>query len=352
MRRSQLRFAILTVTATLLFGACNGLDTFTFQKADDRAITSGILAKLYQDTVLKTRDIHVVSQKGVVVLTGNVANESERAQAERLASQESGVKQVINQLAMSGISGAATAEAPAQPAAPSAPPAASRLAARDRSRPTRHYDDAAPPRASEVAATQRVEPIAAPTPSAAASAVPSAPPPKPAEPARVTVPAGTVITVRLIDAIDTSRNHAGEEFAATVEAPVVVGDRVVIPRNSDARLRLVEARSAGHISGRSELVLELVKIGVGNNTYPVETGVQRQEGGSRGKRTAETVGGGAGLGALIGAVAGKGKGAAIGAAVGAGAGTAVQAATHGQQVRIPSETKLDFTLRAPITVTL
>jgi hypothetical protein len=158
--------------------------------------------------------------------------------------------------------------------------------------------------------------------------------------------------VRLIDGIDSSRNHAGDEFAATVEAPVVVGDRVVIPRNSDARVRLVESRSAGHMTGRSELELELAKVSVGNNAYNVETGFFKQEGASRGKRTAETVGGGAALGALIGAVAGKGKGAAIGAAIGAGAGTAAQAATHGQQVRVPSETKLDFTVKTPFTVTL
>ena len=63
------------------------------------------------------------------------------------------------------------------------------------------------------------------------------------------------------------------------------------------------------------------------------------------------IGGGAALGALIGAIAGGGKGAAIGAAVGGGGGTAVQAMTKGQQVKIPSETRLDFTLHAPVAVT-
>jgi len=62
--------------------------------------------------------------------------------------------------------------------------------------------------------------------------------------------------------------------------------------------------------------------------------------------------GGAALGALIGAIAGKGKGAAVGGAIGAGAGTAVQASTKGEQVQIPPETKLDFTLKAPLTLTM
>lgn len=156
----------------------------------------------------------------------------------------------------------------------------------------------------------------------------------------------------MIDGIDSSRNRAGEEFVAAVDAPIVVGNQVVASRGSDARVRLAEARSAGRMTGRSELQLELVSLSVGGNTYTVQSGFYEQHGASRGTRTAETVGGGAALGALIGAIAGRGKGAAIGAAVGAGAGTAVQASTHGQQVKVPSETKLDFTLKSPVTVTM
>ena len=158
--------------------------------------------------------------------------------------------------------------------------------------------------------------------------------------------------MRMVDGIDSSRNRPGEEFAASVDAPVVVGDRVIIPRGADARVRLIEARSAGHMTGRSELQLELVGLAIGEGTYAVESGTYQQRGASRSTRTAETVGGGAAVGALIGTIAGKGKGAAIGAAVGAGAGTAVQAATRGEQVRVPPETKLDFTLKVPITLTL
>jgi outer membrane lipoprotein SlyB len=106
------------------------------------------------------------------------------------------------------------------------------------------------------------------------------------------------------------------------------------------------------MTGTSILQLELISLSSGGNTYTVQSGYYELRGASRGKRTAETVGGGAGLGALIGAIAGKGKGAAIGAAIGAGAGTAAQAATRGQQVKVPSETKLDFTIKAPFAVTL
>jgi hypothetical protein len=156
----------------------------------------------------------------------------------------------------------------------------------------------------------------------------------------------------MIDNIDSTQNHAGDEFAASLEAPVVIGDRAIIPRNSDARVRLVQATTAGHMSGRSELKVELVSVTAGGQTYQLQTGYYDQAGASRTTRTAETVGGGAVLGGLIGAIAGRGKGAAIGSVIGAGTGTAVEAGTHGQQVKIPSETKLNFTLKSPVTVTV
>ena len=86
-------------------------------------------------------------------------------------------------------------------------------------------------------------------------------------------------------------------------------------------------------------------------TYTLSTSDLQEKGGSRGKRSAAVIGWSAALGALIGGLAGGGKGAAIGAGVGAGGGTAVQALTKGQQVKIPSETRLDFTLNAPVEVT-
>jgi len=105
------------------------------------------------------------------------------------------------------------------------------------------------------------------------------------------------------------------------------------------------------MTGRSELTLALINVVFQGKTYNVTSSDVKQSGASRGKRTAATVGGGAALGALIGAIAGGGKGAAIGAGVGAGAGTGVQVFTKGQQVKIPSETRLDFTLQSPFEVT-
>ncbi len=343
MWRVRLQVTGVMVVGVLLLGACS-----SSQQPYDKAITSEIQAKLFEDPALKTRDIRVDAQKGVVVLSGSVATELEKASVERLAGQASGVKQVINQLAVAAPA-VATSAAP-ETAAAEAPPQPKPAARREATRSARH-NRAARASSAPSAETGTEASTEAPT-QAVAAAPPASAPPAPPQPVRVTVPAGTVVTVRMIDSIDSARNRPGEEFAASLEAPIVVGDRVAVPRGAEARVRLVEAKSAGRMTGSSELQIELVSLTVNGNAYNVESGYYVMQGASRGKRTAETVGGGAGLGALIGAIAGKGKGAAIGAAIGAGAGTAAQAATHGQQVKVPSETKLDFTIKTPFTITL
>src|SRR5262249_9051496 len=154
-----------------------------------------------------------------------------------------------------------------------------------------------------------------------------------------------------IDSIDSQTNQAGQVFKASLDAPIVVDDKVIVPAGADTYIKLVSASSAGHITGKSELGLELAAIVFHGKTYNVASSEGKHAGPSRGKRSAATIGGGAALGALIGAVAGGGKGAAIGAAVGGGAGTGVQVLTKGQQVKIPSETRLDFTLQQPLDIT-
>ena len=180
----------------------------------------------------------------------------------------------------------------------------------------------------------------------------SAPPAAVREPVTVTIPAGTVVMVRMIDGIDSATSTPGEMFAASVDAPIVVADTVVVRKGADARVRLVDAKTSGRIKGQSQLSVELVSMMIGSEDFVVQSSGVEKAGASRGKRSAETIGGGAALGALIGAIAGKGKGAAIGAAVGAGAGTAVQVMTKGEQVKIPPETQLQFSLTAPIDVAM
>ncbi|SRR5258708_5732924 len=166
----------------------------------------------------------------------------------------------------------------------------------------------------------------------------------------VTIPAGQSLLVRMIDGVDSSKNHVGDVFHASLETDLTVGSSIVARKGTDVYGRLAEAKEAGHLAGSSELQLELTRIVIDGRDYPVVSSDYTLQGKGRGKNTAEKVGGGAALGAIIGAIAGGGKGAAIGAGVGAGAGGAVQVLTRGQQVKVPSETVLEFRLQQPATV--
>jgi hypothetical protein len=339
MGSPRLRVAALLLALAVTFSGCS---LFKSSSApDDSVIVAEIQSKLYQDPVLKTRDIHVISQKGVVVLSGTVGSSEEKSAIEHVAQAADGVKQVIDEVTVTSTPMAASQTPEPAPSEQRRPIRRSRRAVAENE----------PPPESPAPLAVAPAPVVQAPPAAQPSVPPPSPPPPP-KPVLVTIPAGTVITVRTVDSIDSSVNHPGEEFAATVEAPVVEGSQVVIPRYSDARIRLVNAQTSGRIKGQSDLEVSLVSLAVGGKNYPVDSGIYQQQGASRGKRSAKVIGGGAGLGALIGAIAGGGKGAAIGAAIGAGGGTAVQAATKGQQVKIPSETKLDFTLRSPVTVSL
>ncbi len=181
--------------------------------------------------------------------------------------------------------------------------------------------------------------------------MPTLAPSAPAAPVSVTVPEGTTLSIRLIDEVNTERNKAGDPFKATLDSPVVVGDKVAIPADADIEGRVVQAQNQGHYAGTSQLALELVRITYNGHSYDIRTEQFSKQGSSRGKRTAATVGGGAALGAIIGGIAGGGKGAAIGAAAGAGAGTGAEAITKPTPIKLPAETLLSFRLDSPVTVT-
>ncbi len=194
---------------------------------------------------------------------------------------------------------------------------------------------------------------AAPTSTVPARAAAPAVTPRPAvssSNARVVVPAGTVVTVRLIDSIDSEVAGAGERFRASLDTPLQVGTQVVAPRGADATVQVVRVEQSGRLTGRDELALDLYDITVDGKKYAVATSYAEVQSDSRTRGTATKAGGGAALGAIIGAIAGGGKGAAIGAAAGAGAGTAAQVLIKGEKLKIPSESRLDFTLKQPLAV--
>jgi hypothetical protein len=170
----------------------------------------------------------------------------------------------------------------------------------------------------------------------------------PAQVSGLQIPTGTPVTVRTIDAIDSERARLGETFRCSVDEPVMVGDQTVIPRGADAVAKLVEDKQSGKFEGKTVLTLALQQVMVNGRMVDITTGDVSEASSSRGGRTAKVVGGTTALGAIIGALAGGGKGAAIGAASGAAVGGAAQVMTKGQQVKIPSETRLTFTIQQPV----
>ena len=172
-------------------------------------------------------------------------------------------------------------------------------------------------------------------------------PPPPAAPAGTAIPAGTTITVRMIDGVNSEQSRLGQTYRASVDEPVVLDGQTVIPRGADAITKLVEDKESGKIEGRAVLTLVLQQVMVNGRMIDLTSGDVSQSSGSRGAKSAKVIGGTAALGAIIGAIAGGGRGAAIGAGSGAAVGTGVQVLTKGQTVKIPSETRLTFTLQQP-----
>ena len=166
----------------------------------------------------------------------------------------------------------------------------------------------------------------------------------------ITLPAGQPLLVRMIDTVDSSKNHVGDIFHASLETDLNVNGILVARKGSDVYGRLASADQGGKFSGKSELQLELTRLMIDGRDYSLVSSDYNLQGKSRGSDSAKKVGGGAIVGAIIGGIAGGGKGAAIGAAAGGGAGAGVQVLTKGQQVKVPSETLLEFRLQQPATV--
>ncbi len=164
------------------------------------------------------------------------------------------------------------------------------------------------------------------------------------------VPAGTVMTVRLGQAVGSKISTAGQTFTATIASPVTVEGNTVIPSGASASGTVVDAKPLGRFKGGASLQLRLTSVSVNGADQAVSTSSVTRVASGKGKRTAILAGGGAGLGALIGGLAGGGKGAAIGALAGGGAGTGGAAFTGNKDIVLPAESALSFKLEQPIEV--
>jgi hypothetical protein len=171
-----------------------------------------------------------------------------------------------------------------------------------------------------------------------------APKPQAASQPVMTIPAGTQIFVRNIDAIADKTAQPGQQVRASIEQPVAIGSQVAIPVGTPCTLEVVS------VSSGKEMAVRLRDFQLNGKKYG--TSAQFAEIAAQGtSQKKKAVRRGVGLGALgagIGAIAGGGSGAAIGAAVGGGVGATSAAFAKGKTLNLPSETAMIFTLSAPV----
>jgi hypothetical protein len=339
MKRARF-YALVALTLTLgVFAGCSKTPART-----DSQITSDVQSKFYADPAIESRQIQVHAAGGVVTLNGSVSSESERAAAASDAATVAGVRTVVNNLEVH----TAEVTAPVAPVAerPSAQkqPAPRAKMSKGASKPVYHQGDQGPANTTSNNMTAGNSPPPEPPP------VAQAPPPPPPPPQKVIVPAGTQLTVRLNEPLDSERNQIGDTFHGSLSAPIVISGETVIPSGADVVGRVADVKSAGRFAGNSVLTLELTSISMNGRSYNIQTNQWSRAGKGEGKNTATKVGVGTAAGAVLGGIFGGGKGAAIGAATGAGAGTGVAASKKGEQIKLAPEAVLNFQMINTLTV--
>jgi hypothetical protein len=335
------------------------------KKPDDAKISGEIQDRFSQDSGLGMKQLSVKAESGVVTLSGTVDTDAQREAAGKQAASVAGVKTVINDLQVSNIDkpSAVAAITPAAGPLPAAsapvnsdPPVAAKPSKSPNPTKSRQNlasshksadDSGSGQMGSESSTAPRSE---SGTTTAANNPPANISPPPPPVPKKLIIDQGTQITIRLIDPIDSEKNQTGDTFHATLNVPLTSDGEEAVPAGVELVGHLVSVKSAGKFKGQSEVVMQIDSLSSAGKTYNIQTDQYTRKGSSRGKNTAEKVGAGAAIGGIIGAIAGGGKGAAIGAAAGAGVGGGVQAATKSEQIKLPSETVLNFVLQQPVTV--
>jgi hypothetical protein len=204
---------------------------------------------------------------------------------------------------------------------------------------------------SEAITTTTTPPAAgAPVPVASEPAISAVPQPPPI-PANATIPAGTMLTIRIDQRISVKSSRAGDTFTGEMVDPVLAGDNsVLVPKGALVGGVVDVSHRRGHFKGRSLLELRLTSLTLNGTQYSLTTHDLSRSKKGKGRRSAAFIGGGSGLGMLVGGVASGGVGLVVGGLVGGGAGTAVAGLTGNRDIDIPAEAIVRFKLANDLVV--
>ncbi|HKF47145.1 MAG TPA: BON domain-containing protein [Terracidiphilus sp.] len=297
--------------AILILGILAAIISGCHSKSDDQNITKEIQGKIAANPTTQDSQVSVASHDGEVTLTGSTKTVAAKRELVRMAKEEPGVSSVVDQTSVGQQAFAPSGMGTTPSGAAGAPASSPSLTAQP----------------------------------------PQPPPPPPPPPPPIVVPAGTVITARINQALSTKTTQTGTGFSGTISKSVSLNGTTAIPSGSDVTGTVTDAKKAGKFKGGASLMLALNSVTVNGHSYNIVTELFQQQSQGKGKRTAVMVGGGTGAGALIGGLAGGGKGAAIGALAGAAAGTTAGAFTgNNRDIELPAETVLTFKLDQPLTL--
>jgi len=333
----SIRFTNHIALAAVLLAGVSGCKQAA--PVDDASLTTQVQQKIAAESGLANEPVQVSTTNGAVTLSGAVSNAAARTLAANDAASVTGVRQVVNNITVAPrVTAADMAPQPVVPTQTVPAPKVPVVTKKTTPPPVRNTPAPAP-----------IERAAAPVPVPVQQPAPPPPPPQPVV-RTITIPSGTTIPVRVTQTLDSASTQQGERFSGAVATDIVQDGMVVIPRGSAVSGTVTEVQEAAHFKGSSLLTVELTGVTVRGQNIPLSVTPYSVEGKGRGKNTAVKTGVGAAAGAILGGIFGGGKGAAIGAAAGGGTGAGINAVTRGEQVQIPSESVVRFSLTNAVAV--
>jgi hypothetical protein len=368
--------ALLVAGGLMLAGAIPG---FAQASQNDTTIQANIAAAIRDDATLQGQHVTVSVDAGVVTLKGQVETEAQLQQAATDAANVAGVSGILNELKVAhpntAVNPQTSAGLAAQASANQVSPQAQQ-ATQPQEQPQMQNQPEVVGQAQSTGGPQESAPPPPPDVSQT-SQYQQAPPqvygqqqrpeyqqgygyaPRQSQPrvpyyqtpqGPVTIPAGTVLRVRLMQPLNSAQIQDGAYFQATAANDVYEGNVLAIPRGAVVTGQVVDVKRSGELKGSEELRLHLTSVQLGGKSYPLSSDMWTSQGPNKAGYTASNTAGGAVLGAIIGAIAGRGPGAAIGAGIGAAGGLAASSATKGPHVYLPAEAMVEFHLTNPVTV--